>query len=128
MLEAVIMGLSRSGPGLLRMRSRTLRFRSSRILRLRRRVFLVSRLADFFRLCFRGFLGIVVVTREPSLTGIVRMCSYLHYSRISGGFRAFSRNSTQIAYKSRLVKDYLPAGYDWYCFTDNRMPLGPPAE
>ena len=62
-------------------------------------------LPDFLRLCFRGFLGIVVVTRKPSLTGIVKMCSYLHYSRISEGFRAFSRNSTQIAYTSRLVRD-----------------------
>src|SRR3954464_14725403 len=105
MLEAVIMGVSRSGPGRLRMRSATLRLRSLRILRLRRRAFLVSRLADLLRLCFRVFLGIVVVTRKPSLTGIVRMCSYLHYSRISGGFRAFSRNSVQLAYKSRLVWD-----------------------
>src|SRR3954463_3400788 len=105
MLEAVIMGVSRPGPGRLRMRSRTLRFRSLRILRLRRRVFLVSRLADFLWLCFRGFLGIVVVPRKPSLTGIVRMCSYLHYSRMSEGFRAFSRNSTQIAYTSPLVRD-----------------------
>src|SRR6476659_1612162 len=101
MLEAVIMGESRSGPGRLRMRSRTLRFRSLRILRLRCRVFLVSRLADLLRLCFRGFLGIAVVTRKPPKFGIVRMCSYLHYSKISVGFRAFSRNSTQIAYTSR---------------------------
>src|SRR3954447_509632 len=104
MLEAVIMGVSRSGPGRLRMRSRTLRFRSLRILRLRCRVFLVSRLADFLRLFFRGFSGLVVVTRKASVTGIVRMCSYLYYSRISEGFRAFSRNSMQIAYKSRLVR------------------------
>src|SRR3954469_8228262 len=104
MLEAVIMGVSRSGPGRLRMRSRTLRFRSLRILRLRCRAFLVSRLAVFLRVFFLGSLGIVVGTRKPSLTGIVMMCSYLHYSRISEGFRAFSRNSTQIAYKSRLVR------------------------
>ncbi len=38
---------------------------------------------------FRRFCGIVAVTRKPPVIGIVRMCSYLHYSKFSGGFRVF---------------------------------------
>jgi len=35
----------------------------------------------------------------------VKMSSYLHYSKLSGGFPAFSRISTKLTYISRLVKD-----------------------
>ena len=44
-------------------------------------------------------------TRKPPLTWIVRMCSYLHYSRIAGGFRAFSAETRLGRNKSRLVED-----------------------
>jgi hypothetical protein len=35
---------------------------------------------------------------------MVKMSSYLHYSKISGGFPAFSTISTKLTYISRLVK------------------------
>jgi len=38
---------------------------------------------------FRALLGIVGVTRKPPQVGTMRMCKYLNYSIISGGFRAF---------------------------------------
>jgi len=34
----------------------------------------------------------------------VKMFSYLHYSRISGGFPAFSGISSKLTYITRLVK------------------------
>src|SRR5271166_2487647 len=104
MLEAVIIGWSRSGPDRFTMRPRILRLRSLRSLRLRSRVFLPSRCGFFRRLRFGDFLEIVAVTRKPPFFGIVRMCSYLHYSKISGGFRVFSEILTKPAYISRLVK------------------------
>src|SRR5450631_1757541 len=67
MLVAVIMGRSRSGPGRFSMRSRALRLRSLRILRLRSRVFLRSRRWFARPLRFEDFLGIVGVTRKPLL-------------------------------------------------------------
>src|ERR1019366_9064635 len=97
MLLAAIMGWSRSGPGQFSMRSRTRWRRSRSFLRLRSRVAL--------RLRFRVFLGRVVVTRKPPLSGIVRTCSHLHYSRIFGGFRAFSPIVSDFRDKSRLVED-----------------------
>src|SRR6185312_6818772 len=66
MLPPTIIGRSRSGPGRFSMRRR--------IRRLRRRS--ASRTLGF--------------TRKPPLTGIVRTCSSLYYSRITGGFRALS--------------------------------------
>jgi len=36
---------------------------------------------------------------------MVKMSSYLNYSKISGGFPAFSRISTKLTSISRLVKD-----------------------
>ena len=52
---------------------------------------------SFFRpLRFGDLLGIVAVTRKPPLLGIVRMCSYLYYSKISGGFRAFCPIFTRV--------------------------------
>src|SRR6516165_9909470 len=103
MLEAVIMGWSRSGPGRFRMRSRILRLRSLRILRLRWRDFLPSRFLDFLPLRSVDLLWIVAITRNPPVFGIVRMCCYLHYSKNSGGFRALFWDSVPLASISRLV-------------------------
>src|SRR4051794_35124997 len=96
MLLAVIIGSWRSGPGRFSMRLRILRLRWLRILRLRPRAFLLLR--------FRASWEIVGLTRKPPYSGIVRMCSYLHYSRISGGFRAFSEKSALSDHISRLVQ------------------------
>src|SRR5262249_25021120 len=103
MLLAAIMGKPRSGPGRFSMRSRTGRHRSRSFLRFRSRVAL--------RLRFGAFLERVGVTRKPPLTGIVRMCSYLHYSRITGGFRASSPIASGSRYKSRLVEDKLASEF-----------------
>src|SRR5262249_18623003 len=54
-----------------------------------------------FRIDFILPLGF---TREPPFTWIVRMCSYHHYSRIAGGFRAFSAETRLGRNKSRLVE------------------------
>ena len=97
MLVAVIMGLSRSGPGRFTMRSRILRWRCRRI----------------SAVPFSGLLAVASwglfrdnnITRNPPWLGRMRICYYLHYSKISGGFRAFSWISTRLTYISRLVKD-----------------------
>ena len=44
------------------------------------------------------------LTRKPPNFGLVKMFSYLHYSKISVGFRAFSEISSKMTYISRLVK------------------------
>ena len=92
------------GPGRFSMRLRILRLRSLRILRLRSRDFLRSRSRVFRPLRFRDLSGIVALTRKPPLFGIVKMCSHLHYSKISWAFRVFSEILTSMVYISRLVK------------------------
>ena len=89
MLLAVIIGSSRSGPGRFcdAVEDSPLALVESTIA-LPRFLDVTSR-ATSYGCIFGDFLGIVAVTRKPPLLGIVRMCSYLHYSKFSGGFRAF---------------------------------------